>query len=142
MQEKEPVLTEEMFLEWTVELEEPPVLSRRNEEYFESYARHLTMSDVESLCEILLHPAEEIFTEKHLRVITVYGSLELGGEEHWIGSWRVRDILLGIREGEWEKNEVLHDTSQLLSKHKPDELNLKVRAWNHLINEGFMRIRK
>lgn len=142
MEEREQFLTEEMFFEGSVDLEEPEILSRRDNEYFESYARRLTKSDVESLCKILLYPSEEIFTDEHLKAIMGYGFLKLDGKEHSVGSFRVKDILLGIRDSEWGQNEVLHDTSQLLGKHKPDELSLKVSVLNHLINEGFIRLKR
>ncbi|MFZ5365974.1 MAG: hypothetical protein ACOZBZ_01645 [Patescibacteria group bacterium] len=142
MKEEKRVLTEEMLLEGAVDFKAPPVLSRRNREYFEKYARHLTMSDVKSLCEILQYPYEEIFTEAHLGAIIEYGFLELGGNRHFVGSSRIKDILLEIQDGRWEKNEVLHDISQLLSKHKPKERELKVRVYNYLLNEGFITLKE
>nr|MCK4930378.1 hypothetical protein [Nanoarchaeota archaeon] len=58
-------LTKEMFLRGKVNLKEPEILSERNASYYERYASHLTKSDVKSLCEILQHQSNEIFTEKH-----------------------------------------------------------------------------
>ena len=138
MKMNDRLLTEEMFLEGKIDVEEPEILSRRDRKYFEEHARHLTMSDVKSLCEILQYPVSEIFTDRHIREINGYGFLTLDGKEYMVGSSRVQGILLEINADRLNKNDVLHDTSKLLGKHKPDELKLKVEVYNHLINQGYM----
>jgi hypothetical protein len=135
------LLTEEMFMEGGFSLEEPRVLSYRDRNYFDSYASHLTKSDVEYLCEILQHPPEEIFTKKNKEEIVRYGSLQLGGKEYPVGSCRIKDILLLISDNKLKKNDVLHDTSKLLTKHDPEELSLKVRAYNYLIKQGYVSLK-
>lgn len=134
--EKFQPLTEEMFMKGTVNFIGPKALSFRNEDY-EKYALRFTKSDVETLCGILQHPTEVIFKEGNLPEIMHYGELQLDGERYYIGSSNVKDVLLEIRRGTWRKNDVLHDVSQLLTKHDPKELALKVKVYNHLIREGY-----
>lgn len=132
------IITEEMFLDGNVKFKEPKILSRKDKGYFEKYASHLTMSDVECLCEILQHPNEEIFAKGNLDKIRGYEPILLGGKEYCIGSSRVKDLLFEIGKGTLKKNDVLHDTSKLLSKHNPEELSLKVRVYNKLIEEEYL----
>jgi len=135
------VLTEQMFLEGRFKVEEPEILSRRNKRYFEKHARRLTPSNVQSLCEILQYPASEIFKDEHMFPIKHYGTITLDGKEYSIESSRVRNILLEIKAGRLDKNDVLHDISKLLSKHKPEKLSLKVKVYNNLISAGYMRLK-
>ncbi len=49
------------------EVSEPDNLSDRDKEYYDNYCKNFTMSDVETLCKILVHPNEEIFTESNIQ---------------------------------------------------------------------------
>ncbi len=134
-------ITKEMFLEGKLSLKEPEILSTRDHRYLNTYALRLMMDDVKSLCEILQYPSSEIFTDYNLNQISSYGSILLGKKEFRIGSHRVGDILLEIKTGSLGKNAVLHDVSKLLGKHDPEELELKVNAYNYLASQGIIKIR-
>ncbi len=135
------LLTEQMFLEGKWELEEPEILSRRDEIYHKKHSSNMTMSDVKALCEILQYPTSEIFAGNNIRQITNYGSITISGKEYQIGSHRVKNVLLDINYGVLNQDEVLHDVSKLLSKHKSDELTLKVKTYNRLISQGYMQLK-
>lgn len=134
-------ITKEMFLEGRLSLKEPEVLSTRDHRYLNHHALHLTMDDVKSLCQILQHPASEIFTMHNLNQINYYAPILIGTKEYMISSSRVGDLLFEINRGKLEKNAILHDISKLLSKHDPEQLELKVNAYNYLISQGFIKVR-
>jgi len=131
-------ITKDSILESKVSFIEPDVLSKRDSAYFENYARKLTPSDVESLCSILLNSNKELFTPKNVEAIHHYDFIKIGKKAYSVGSWRVKDILLEIKQNNYDKEDVLHDTSKLLSKHEPAQLALKVEVYNYLIDKGYL----
>jgi hypothetical protein len=83
---------------------------RKDDSEYASYASRLTERDIESLCKILQHPAEKIFTENNLPIDYTHNSyIQVGKERYCITSWRMNDILCGIKDGKWNKDDVLRD---------------------------------
>ena len=137
---KTKLLTERMFLTSKWELREPEILSVRDERYKRKHTHSITTSDVKTLCEILQHPANKIFTENHVDKIYSYGSITIDGKKYKIDTHRAKAVLLDIHYDMFNQNEVLQVVSKKLSKYKSDELKLKVRAYNHLIEQGYMQL--
>lgn len=146
IREKRQQITEREFLEGKIGFKAPQALSFRDREYFARHSKHFTASDIESLCAILLHSPEEIFTGENIRAINSYDFVKLGKEKQLIGSGEVKDILKEIssekdkQQKQDRMNDILYDASQKLSKHKPDQLKLKVRVYNNLIGKEYIKI--
>lgn len=137
------MIIREMFVgspekEGKFEFVQPRALSLRDDEYSDRSSR-FTASDAEHICEILTHPPSKIFTKENVRSIRHY-ELVVEGKEYCVGSAEVQDVLLEIYARRLNQNEVLYDAAQLLSKHDPKDLELKIKAYDRLVSEGFISI--
>jgi len=133
-------ITKEQLLEGKVLFHEPRAFSFFDKDYREQYANHLTGSDVILLCEILLNPDEQIFSETNLKKMLNSMHFAIAGKAYKVDSYRVRDILEEIKDKKYRKNAILHDLALRLDTKDTEQLELKTDVYNFLLEHGYVHL--
>lgn len=131
---KRIAFTPENFRREWVLLDEPKKLSERDIGYYNKCARSLTKKEAAIICQVLLHPSAEVFSETNAKMIVGEKRLIAGKEEFILGqtAWWV---MAEIFRGKYKYDEVLFDCCKRLSLD--EDLNLVVKVYNHLEERGF-----